>query len=106
MSSTKSLRVPFGQVLRPADWPVAIKLIGLSVAVSILLALGLSTIGYVTASGGLTTQAESALGADGQLTADAVDQWNAEHVAFLQMLSGVADVQQVAVEHGSSSDAT
>src|SRR3954452_12072707 len=106
MSVQQPRLVPFSQALRPADWPVALKLIGLSVGVSVLLAIGLSTIGYVSASTGLTEQAESAVIADGQLTADAVDEWNSAHVAYLQMLSGVADIQQVATEGAASSDVT
>src|SRR5450631_4398145 len=62
--------------LRFTDWPIALRLITLSVSCAVLLAAGLTTLAYTRASAGLTTLAEAGLNSDAQLTADAVDQWN------------------------------
>lgn len=87
--------------IRFADWPIAVKLITLSVSCAVLLAAGLTTLAYTKASAGLTTLAESGMGSDAQLTADAIDQWNdrllndlaieARQPAILSVLADGAD---------------
>jgi len=59
------------------DWPLGLKVQTLSIGVAVALALGLSTIAYLTASDALQAQAESSLRADGLLTVKGVDAWNA-----------------------------
>src|SRR5450631_2162042 len=68
---------------RFTDWPIALRLITLSVSCAVLLAAGLTTLAYTKASAGLTTLAEAGLGSDAQLTADAIDEWNREMLSHL-----------------------
>jgi C4-dicarboxylate-specific signal transduction histidine kinase len=69
--------------LRFADWPIALKLIVLSVGCPLLLAARLTFLAYTKASAGLTALAEAGLGSDAQLTADAIDRWNSHLLSNL-----------------------
>jgi len=55
--------------MRLRTWPVAAKLVGLCVGVAAAVAIGLTSLGYTLASGGLKQQAEAALWSDGLLVA-------------------------------------
>ncbi len=73
--------------VRVRDWPLAAKVVALSVAVSTALSIGLTATGYVQASRGLRDQAEAALEADARLVVSVVDEWNARRLADLEALA-------------------
>src|SRR5690349_3957554 len=73
----------------PRDWPLAAKAIALGAASWVLLAAVLTSINYVHAMQGLRSQAEGALGADGQLVASALDDF---HRLNLDAVVGLANL--------------
>src|SRR5579859_195149 len=83
-------------VLRPNDWPLAAKVVGLCTVVAVLLSIGLSSLGYVLSSDGLRTQAEATMGADAQLVTTSIDNWNRTRLDQLQVLATLPAVVEVA----------
>ena len=73
--------------MRFADWPLATKTVVVFLELAALLALVLTALGYYRASQGLREQAEAALGSDALLVANAIDNWHAERLGDLQILS-------------------
>jgi diguanylate cyclase (GGDEF)-like protein/PAS domain S-box-containing protein len=69
--------------LRYANWPIAVKLIALSVGCAVLLAGGLTSLAYTKASASLTGLADAGLRSDALLTAQAIDHWNSQRVNSL-----------------------
>jgi methyl-accepting chemotaxis protein len=81
---------------RIGDWPLALRLVALSMVIAGALALGLTTLGYVYASGGLRQQAEATLGSDALLVGNTVDAWNSERLGDLRTLAALPAVRRVA----------
>ena len=89
--------------LHISSWPVAAKIVGLCVGMAASLAIGLTVLGYTQASAGLQTQAEAALGSDGLLVANQVDDWNNKRLSDVQSLAVLPAVQRV-LEYGDRAD--
>src|SRR5471032_2007105 len=90
-------------LIRVRTWPVAAKLVGLSVGVAAALAIGLTFLGYTLASGGLKQQAEAALWSDGLLVANQIDAWNAKRLSDVQSLAALPAVRRT-LEAGPAAD--
>jgi methyl-accepting chemotaxis protein len=81
-------------LIRVRTWPVAAKLVGLSVGVAAAVAIGLTFLGYTLASGGLKQQAEAALWSDGLLVANQIDAWNTKRLSDVQSLAALPAVRR------------
>jgi hypothetical protein len=85
----------FSRLARIGDWPIATKVVALSVGVAVALTIMLTTISFLQAAAGLREQADAALRSEAQLTVSAADAWNAERINQLKTLGGLPEVQQI-----------
>ncbi len=85
----------------PSHWSLSTKVVALSVALCVVLASGLTTMGYVQASDGLRAQAEAGLKSEAQLVATNVDDWNAKRLSDVEAAAALPVVRRV-LEAGSS----
>ncbi len=83
------------RVLAVQHWSVAAKVVGLCMGLAAVLAASLIVVGYARVSAGLRTQAEAALGSDGTLVANAVDDWNGKRLVDVQTAAMLPEVRHV-----------
>ncbi len=83
------------------NWSLAAKVVVLCVAISAVLAVVLTAMGYRQASEGLRQQAEAAVTSDAQLMANSVDDWNAKRLSDVEAAAALPVMQRV-LEAGSS----
>src|SRR5579872_2230304 len=86
------------------NWPLAAKAIALGASCWILLAATLTLLGYLHAEQGLRAQAEAALTSDGQLVANAIDDWNQVNLKTAVSLARLPIVRRVMASGNQTSD--
>jgi HAMP domain-containing protein len=67
------------------DWPIAAKITVLCTVIAILLASGLTAIGYSQAASGLSQQADKEIEADAHLVETTIDDWHRQRLATLAL---------------------
>jgi len=72
---------------RIGDWPMAVKLIAHTAGLAAALAVGLTAMGYIQAAQGLGERAEAALRSDALVVTTAIDAWNEQRPAALQIVA-------------------
>jgi C4-dicarboxylate-specific signal transduction histidine kinase len=80
---------------RIGDWPLATRLVALSMGIAGILALTLILLGYAHSSAGLHQQADTALGSDALLVVNFIDTWNTERLGDLYALAAMPVVRRV-----------
>jgi methyl-accepting chemotaxis protein len=76
---------------RPGDWPLAVRVLALSVGACVVVAVAVTLLGYRQAVEGVETQARAALEADGLVVASAIDRWNRARLEDLQFLGALPE---------------
>src|SRR5205814_1178876 len=74
-------------ILGPGDWPLAGKIVLLTVSACIIVIVVLASLGYRQAADGLEDQAEHALSSDALLVTQAVDTWNTIRLNELKVIA-------------------
>ena len=75
--------------VRLSDRPLVGRIVALSVGISLLMAVGVTAIGYSNASRGLNDQGEARLASDAYVLTSALDRWNLERLEATHALANV-----------------
>src|SRR5258708_5143707 len=71
------------------DWPLVVRIVALCAAIAILLTVVLTAAAYLQVRDGLAAQARASLGAEGQLLASAIDDWNARRLGSVEIATAM-----------------
>jgi methyl-accepting chemotaxis protein len=75
--------------VRVGDRSLVSRIVVLCLGMSLLLAIGVTTIGYTTASRGLSEQGAARLASDAHVVASTLDHWNIERLEATHVLAGL-----------------
>jgi methyl-accepting chemotaxis protein len=87
--------------VRLSDRPLVARIVGLSVGISLLMAVGVTAIGYTNASRGLNDQGEARLASDAYVLTSALDRWNLERLEAAHAMANVKALAR-ALDMGSA----
>ncbi len=82
------------RLAHPSDVSLTVKVVTLSVAISVVLAAGVTAIGYTVASRGLREQGEARLQADARIVTSGVDRWSVERMNVARAVAKLGPVQR------------
>src|SRR5205823_5166442 len=92
----------FARAAHPTAWPLALKVVTLCTTTWAVLAIVLTSMGYVQAERGLRAQAELALASDGQLVTGQLDDWHTLHLKGVLSLSRTPAIEKAMSAQGST----